>query len=134
PVRVVVREGPFRTLRLGVGARADAIRNEARLVGEWTNRDFLGGMRKLTAHAEAGWAFLPNIYAVATNDVAAAPRSGPIARLRLEFEQPRLFGRPSLRWRDSLEIDRTLEQTYNAFSTRSMTGLVWQATPRMDRF
>src|SRR4051812_4365132 len=28
PVRVVVREGSFRTLRLGVGARVDAIRNE----------------------------------------------------------------------------------------------------------
>ena len=134
PVRVVVREGPFRTLRLGVGARADAIRNEARLVGEWSNRDFMGGMRKLTARAEAGWAFLPNIYAVATDDVAAAPRNGPIARLRLEFEQPRLFGRPSLRWRDSLEIDRTLEQTYNAFSTRAMTGVVWQATSRMSIF
>jgi len=134
PVRVVVREGPFRTLRLGVGVRADAIRNEARLVGEWSNRDFLGGMRKLTAHAEAGWAFLPNIYAVATNDVTAAPRSGPIARLRLDFEQPRLFGRPSLRWRDSLEIDRSLEQTYNAFSTRAMTGIVWQATSRMALF
>ena len=35
PVRVVVREGPFRTLRLGVGVRADAVRNEARLVGDW---------------------------------------------------------------------------------------------------
>src|SRR5262249_32334252 len=44
PVRVVVREGQFRTLRLGAGFRADAIRNEARLVGEWSNRDFLGGM------------------------------------------------------------------------------------------
>jgi translocation and assembly module TamA len=126
PIRVVVREGPFRTLRLGVGVRADAIRNEARLVGEWTNRDFFGGTRRLTLHAEAGWAFLPNVYAVASNDLSAAPRSGPIARLRLEFEQPRLFGRPSLRWRDTLESDRTLEQTYNALSTRMMTGVVWQ--------
>jgi translocation and assembly module TamA len=127
PVRVIVREGPFRTVRLGVGARADAIRNEARGIAEWTNRDFLGGMRKLSARAEAGWAFLPNVYAVATNDVSVAPRSGPIARLRFEFEQPRLFSRPSLRWRNSLEIDRTLEQTYNAFSTRAMTGVNWQA-------
>jgi translocation and assembly module TamA len=134
PVRVVVREGPFRTLRLGVGARADAIRNEARLVGEWTNRDFLGGMRKLTARAEAGWAFLPNVYAVATEDVTAAPRNGPIARLRFEFEQPRFLRRPSLRWRNSLEIDRTLEQTYNAFSTRAMTGVVWQARSTFSIF
>jgi len=126
PVRVVVREGPFRTLRLGVGARADAIRNEARLVGEWSHRDFLGGMRKLIVRAEIGWAFLPNIYAVATDDRSVETRNGPIARLRLEFEQPRFLGRPSLRWRDTLEIDRTLEQTYNAFSTRLMTGVIWQ--------
>ena len=57
-------------------------------------------MRKLTVHAEAGWAFLPNIYAVARNDASEAPRNGPIARLRVEFEQPRLLGRPSLRWRN----------------------------------
>jgi translocation and assembly module TamA len=134
PVRVVVREGQFRTLRLGVGVRADAIRNEARLIGEWSNRDFLGGMRKLTAHAEAGWAFLPNVYAVARNEVDEAPRSGPIARLRFEFEQPRFFGRPSLRWRNTLEIDRTLEQTYNAFSNRVMTGVVWQVLSTLSIF
>jgi translocation and assembly module TamA len=126
PVRVVVREGPFRTLRLGVGARADQIRNEVRGVAEWTNRDFLGGTRRLTARAEAGWAFLPNIWAVINNDVASVPRNGPIARVRFDFEQPRFLGRPSLRERSSLEIDRTLEQTYNAFSTRAMTGVVWQ--------
>jgi len=134
PVRVIVREGPFRTLRLGVGARADAIRNEARGIAEWSHRDFLGGMRKLSARAEAGWAFLPNVYAVARNNVDVAPKNGPIARLRFEFEQPRFFARPSLRWRNSLEIDRTLEQTYNALSTRAMTGVVWQARSTLAIF
>jgi translocation and assembly module TamA len=134
PVRVVVREGQFRTLRLGAGLRVDAIRNEARAVAEWSNRDFLGGMRKLTARAEAGWAFLPNVYAVASEDQSVARKNGPIARLRLEFEQPRLFGRPSLRWRDTLEIDRSLEQTYNALSTRVMTGVVWQALSTLAIF
>jgi translocation and assembly module TamA len=127
PVRVVVREAPFRTLRLGVGARADQIRNEVRGVAEWTNRNFLGGTRRLTARAEAGWAFLPSLWAVLNNDASSAPlRNGPIARVRLEFEQPRFLARPSLRERTTLEIDRTLEQTYNAFSTRAMTGVVWQ--------
>jgi translocation and assembly module TamA len=134
PVRVVVREGPFRTLRLGVGARADAIRNEARLVGDWSNRDFFGGMRKLNVHTELGWAFLPNVYAVATDDQTVGPRNGPIARLRFEFEQPRFLGRPSLRWRNSLEIDRMLQQTYNSFSTRVMTGVVWQVHSTLSIF
>ncbi len=133
-VRVVVREGSFRTLRLGVGARADAIRNEVRLVGDWTNRDFLGGLRKLMVHAELGWAFIPSIYAVVTDEVSSAPRSGPIARLRFDFEQPRFVGRPSLRWRNSLEIDRTLEQTYDGILNRFMTGVGWQARSTLTIF
>src|SRR6185295_2496758 len=67
-------------------------------------------------------------------DVDVGPRSGPIARLRFEFEQPRFLARPSLRWRNSLEIDRTLEQTYNALSTRAMTGVVWQARSTLAIF
>ena len=55
-----------------------------------------------------------------------APRSGPIARLRFEFEQPRFLGRPSLRERTTLEGDRTMEQTYNALSARAMAGVIWQ--------
>jgi translocation and assembly module TamA len=125
-IKAVVREGPFHTLRLGGGARFDAIRNEARLIGEWVNRDFLGGMRKLTLRAEAGWAFIPSIWSLINDDQAAARRSGPIARLRLEFEQPRFIGRPSLRERSALEFGRTLEQAYTATSARFSTGVVWQ--------
>ena len=117
-----------------MGARADAIRNEARLIGEWTNRDFLGGMRRLTIRAEAGWAFIPNTYAVVTNDVGAGPRHGPIARLRFEFEQPRFVGRPSLRERSSLEADRTLEQAYNAFSVRLSNGVIWRPHSTLSIF
>jgi len=126
PVRVIVREGQFHTLRLGAGARADAIRNEFRGIAEWTNRDFLGGLRRLIIRGEAGWAFLPSVLAVARDDVDQAPRSGPIARLRFEFEQPRFLGRPSLRERTTLEGDRTMEQTYNALSARAMVGVIWQ--------
>jgi translocation and assembly module TamA len=134
PIKVVVREAPFRTLRLGGGARFDAIRNEVRLISEWTNRDFLGGTRKLTAHAEAGWAFIPSVFASISNDLATAPRNGPIARLRLEFEQPRFFGRPSLRERSGVELSHTLEQAYIATSGRLLTGVLWQALSTLSVF
>jgi translocation and assembly module TamA len=134
PIKVLVREAPFRTLSLGGGARFDAIRNEVRLISEWTNRNFLGGTRKLTARAEAGWAFIPSAYAAISNDLATAPRNGPIARLRLEFEQPRFLGRPSLRERNSLEFSHTLEQAYIATSSRFMTGVVWQALSTLSVF
>jgi translocation and assembly module TamA len=134
PVLVDAHEAPLRTLRLGVGARADQVRNEARLTGEWVHRDFLGGMRKLTLHAEAGWAFIPSAYAVLTNDATAGPRDGPIAQLRAELEQPRLFGRPSLRGRASIEGDRTLEQAYDALGAQALAGVIWQARARLAIF
>ncbi len=133
-VAVDAREAPFRTLRLGGGVRLDQVRNEARLIGEWRHRNFLGGMRKLTLHAEAGWAFIPNTYAVVSNDLAAGARNGPIARTRLEFEQPRLAARPSLTERSRLEVERTLEPAYNAISARLVNGVNWQPRSTLSIF
>jgi translocation and assembly module TamA len=64
PVLVEVREAPFRTIRLGGGVAIDQVRQEARLVGTWENRDFLGGLRKLGLEGMAGWAFIPSTVAV----------------------------------------------------------------------
>lgn len=125
-VVVEAREAPFRTLRAGAGIRVDQIRNEARLILEWSHRNFGGGMRRLTARAQAGWAFIPNTYAVVRDDVAAGARHGPIARTGLEFEQPRLFGMPSLRERSSIELEKTLEQSYDAIGGRLRNGISWQ--------
>ncbi len=94
PVVVTVREAPFRTLRAGGGLKIDQIHQEARLIGEWSHRNFEGGLRKLTIHAEAGWAFLPNVWAVATNDQTQPLRDGPVADFSVSFEQPRFLGRP----------------------------------------
>ncbi len=126
PVVVEVGEAPFRTLRAGGGLHVDQIRNEARLRLEWTNLNFLGGMRKLGARAEAGWAFIPNVFAVARSDTAGGARNGPVARLGLQFEQPRLFQRPSLRGKSNLDVERTLEQTYDAVGARMGFGPAWQ--------
>ncbi len=134
PVVVTVREAPFRTLRLGVGVVIDQIHEEARLIGDWTHRNFLGGTRKLTIHAEAGWAFLPNIYAVASNDLSVAPRSGPVADLGATFEQPRLAGHPTLKQLTSIDLARTIQQTYDNLGARTGAGVVWQPRARVSLF
>ena len=134
PVVVTVREAPFRTLRLGAGVVIDQIHEEARLIGDWTHRNFLGGTRKLTIHAEAGWAFLPNIYAVATNDLSVAPRNGPVADLGATFEQPRLGGHPTLKQQNSIDLARTIEQTYDNLGGRTAAGVVWQPRARVSIF
>jgi translocation and assembly module TamA len=132
PVVVDAREAPFHSLRAGGGARVDQIRNEARLTLEWTHRNFRGGMRRLTARAQPGWAFIPNFYAVLSNDVESGPRHGPIARLGLELEQPRLGGWTPLRGRAAVDLERTLEQTYNALGGRFAAGVSWR--PRASLF
>ena len=134
PVVVTVREAPFRTLRLGAGVVIDQIHEEARLIGDWTHRNFLGGTRKLTIHAKAGWAFLPNIYAVATNDLSVAPRSGPVADLGATFEQPRLAGHPSLKLQNGIDFARTIQQSYDNLGGRLFSGVVWQPRARVSIF
>jgi translocation and assembly module TamA len=134
PIRVIAREAPFHTLRLGGGFTVDQIHNEVHLTSDWTNRDFLGGTRKLTLHAMVGWAFIPNVYAVATHDATVASRSGPVFDLGAAFEQPRFVGRPSLRQQSGLEFERTLQETYDNLSVRGSAGVVWQPYARLSIF
>lgn len=126
PVQVEVREGPFRTLRLGAGVGFDQVRQEAHLVGEWTSRNFLGGLRRLTLRGTAGWAFLPSTIAVVRRQIEAGPRHGPIYRATSEFEQPRLFEAPALVGQVRLESEKTLEPAYDAIGGRAGTGVVWR--------
>jgi translocation and assembly module TamA len=133
PVLVEVREAPMRTLKLGGGVAVDQIRQEARLISEWTHRNFLGGLRKLTLQAIAGWAFIPSVYGVARDNVAGS-RHGPIYRLRAEFEQPRFLGWPALRYQSLLENERSLEQTYDALGARARNGVSWKPVSTVTVF
>ncbi|GAC1337652.1 MAG: outer membrane protein assembly factor BamA [Myxococcales bacterium] len=61
-VRVNVREAPFQTLRLGLGFEAESARYEIpRLRAEYTNRNLLGGLRRLELTTQLGYAFTPTI-------------------------------------------------------------------------
>lgn len=126
PITVEVRQAPPRTLRLGGGVAFDQIRQEGRLVGDWTHRNFLGGLRRLSLQAMAGWAFIPSTFAVARNRAADGARHGPIYRAGAELEQARLAGRPSLRLRTLVESERTLEETYDALGGRLVVSVPWQ--------
>jgi translocation and assembly module TamA len=127
PVTVEVREAPYHTLRAGGGIGIDQVRQEARGLLAYTDRNFLGGLRRLDTELVAGWAFIPNTYAVFRNQTDdAALRNGPIYRASAELEQPRFLGNPSLRLRALAESERTLEETYDAIGGRSRLGVVWQ--------
>ena len=135
PLVVTVREAPFRTLRAGAGLKIDQIHQEARLIGEWSHRNFEGGLRKLTLHGEVGWAFLPSIWAVASDDQSQAPlRNGPVFDFSVSFEQPRFLGHPSLREQNSVELERTIQQSYDNLAGRFGTGVIWQPRSRLSIF
>jgi translocation and assembly module TamA len=128
-----VREGPMHTLRLGGGGGIDQVRQEARAVAEWTNRNFHGGLRRLQTRAMLGWAFLPDVFSVLRDDDGVA-RQGAIYKIGADLEQPRLFGRPSLKGKALVESERTLEQTYDAIGARTLVGVNWQPHSTLTLF
>jgi translocation and assembly module TamA len=128
PVVVDVREAPFHTLRVGGGLGLDQTRNEIRALTEYVNRNFYGGLRTLSTRVRGGWAFIPNFWAVATQDRSSAPKSAPLFNLLTEFEQPRVF-LPSLRYLTSLEGEFRPEQAYTLLGGQLKTGLSWQPHP-----
>ncbi|MFT3711809.1 MAG: BamA/TamA family outer membrane protein [Archangium sp.] len=136
PVVIDARESPFHSVRIGGGIGGDLIRQEARAIFEYTNRD-LGFSRlfsndsrldRLTLKAKLGIAFLPNIVEV----IRAAPLSkwGPTWRLYAEYEVPRVFNQRTVSFQGSVDLLRTLDNTYNYDALETKIGLIWR--PRVD--
>lgn len=59
PIQFSVRETAPRTLRLGGGARLDALQLSSSLTAGWEHRNFLGGLRHLSLEARPGVGFFP---------------------------------------------------------------------------
>ncbi|MBI3182384.1 MAG: BamA/TamA family outer membrane protein [Myxococcales bacterium] len=127
PVVVDVREAPFHTERLGGGVGVDQTRQEARLVGEYTHRNFFGGLRRYTLRGKVGYSFLPGAVSVFRGDDES--KHGASFQLVNEFEQPRLF-LPTLSFRSSLELTRGMEPAYDFWGGSLTFGVVWR--PRTD--
>ncbi|MCP3139197.1 BamA/OMP85 family outer membrane protein [Pyxidicoccus xibeiensis] len=125
PVVVDVRESPFRSVRLGGGVGVDAARQEVRVLGEWTHRNFRGGLRRLTVRGRVGYAFIPNVLDIKD--------SGPVFEVTTEFEQPRFLFR-DLRLQTSITAERGLEQAYGFLGGRALAGVIWQPHPSFSVF
>ena len=88
-VRITVKEGKYRELRLGVGLGIEPLRNEAHGELLYTQRRFLGGLRVLQLTLQAGYAALPAVWADPLR------RHGPIGLAKADFTQPDLLGQSS---------------------------------------
>lgn len=126
PVVVDVRKAPLRSVRLGGGLGVDAARQEGRVLAEWTNRDILGGLRRLTVKGRLGYAFLPSILGVSAGREDS--KSGIVFNLTTEFEQPRFIFR-DLRLQASVTAEKGLEQAYSFIGGGARTGVIWQPHP-----
>ncbi|RJS22444.1 polymerase [Corallococcus sp. H22C18031201] len=133
PIVVDVREAPFRSIRLGGGIGVDAARQEVRLLGEWTHRNFHGGLRRLTLRGRAGYAFIPNVIAALKSSDNSSAKSGTIFNLTAEFEQPRFLLR-DLRLQSSLTGEKGVEQAYDYLGGRLQAGVIWQPHPSFSVF
>ncbi len=117
PVVVDVSEAPFHSLRAGGGVGIENQRQEGRLLAEYTDRNFFGGLRRFTLRARVGYAFIPQ--------VLGSDKSGPVGSVSAEFEQPRFLFR-DVRAQTSLTFERGLEDAYAFDSGRLKAGVIWQ--------
>ena len=129
PVIVNVRESPFHQIRVGVGAQLDQARNEFRVLGEYTDRDFFGGMRRFNLKGTAGYAFIPTAYASATS--APGAKNGPVADITTELDQPRILYR-DLGAQLKLEVERGIEPAYSFYGARGKLGASYTPTPNLS--
>jgi translocation and assembly module TamA len=119
PVVVDVREAPFRSARLGPGIGVDSLRQEIRLIGEYTHRNFLGGLRRFSVRGKLGYAFLPAFW-----DPKA--QSGPVATITTEFSQPRFLNARNLTGTLQLDLLSGLEPAYRYVGGTFKAGVVWR--------
>jgi len=121
PVEVAVREAPFHTVRLGPGIGFDPTRQEVVGQASWIQRNWLGDLRQLKLDARGGYAWIP--------DPFSPIREGVVATLSAEFSQPGVF-RDAVDVATKVEVEKTIEQTYNSFSQKLRFGTPFRPAPR----
>lgn len=113
PVQVQVREAPFRSVSVGPGVAFQQNRWEGRVAGNWTHRNFLGDLRRLSTDGRAGWAFLPSPF--------SPVQQGFVALAGAELFQPHTFG-TRVDTNVRFELERSIEDAYRFWSQRGRIG------------
>jgi translocation and assembly module TamA len=123
PLQVDAQESPFHTLSVGGGVAVDETRQEVRATSRYVDRDFLGGLRKLTLDAVAGYAWIPTFYA----STASGAQRGVVGSLGGELEQPRFYFR-DLKLDGKLTLERGIEPAYSYYGGRAKLGVAYAPT------
>jgi translocation and assembly module TamA len=127
PLQVDAQESRFHTLGVGGGIAVDQTRQEVRAKATYIDRDFLGGLRKLTLDAVVGYAGTPTFYAT----TASGAQRGVVGSLGAELEQPRFYFR-DLKLDTKLTLERGLQPAYGYYGGRAKWGVVYAPTIRLS--
>ncbi len=122
PVVVNVREAPFHTLRLGPGVGFDPSRVDVVGQASWTNRNWLGDLRRLRLDARAGYAWIP--------DPVRPIREGVVGTLAADFAQPGVFFGDKVDLTARVEVEKSLEQAYGSTSEKFRIGTPFRPASR----
>lgn len=113
-ILIDVREGKLRELRLGLGLALEPQRNDVHAEAVYTQRNFLGGLRSMTARLRPGYVFIPAFWDVY--------RHGPSISIEAEFVQPDVFWAFSdLKW--SVGYDVGIDYAYQFHGPRTQIGV-----------
>jgi outer membrane protein assembly factor BamA len=87
PIHVDGRPAPLRTLRFGAGVRLDSVGADVHVLAAWQNRNFLGGLRRLSFELN------PSLVLFGTRLPEFSPPEQLLPQLeaRAELRQPGLF-------------------------------------------
>ncbi len=124
PVEVRVREAPFHTLRFGAGLGVDVEHQELHAIADYTDRDFLGGLRRLDFDNRFALVWIPSVFAPAFAAAAPAGRSS------VALTQPDLFTR-GLDLAVQGGVERAVEQGYDYWAFTGRLAIPWRPTRRL---
>jgi outer membrane protein insertion porin family/translocation and assembly module TamA len=85
PIHVVVREGTTRAVHIGAAAEVDNVRGLTGVRFGWDNRNFLGGLRKLSFDITPALTFYP------LPSADTKTRVLPTLQSAIQFDQPGIF-------------------------------------------
>jgi len=123
PIIVNVVEAPFHTFRAGVGIGIDIEHQEVHVTGGYTNRDFLGGLRRLDFDNLVALEWLPSIFDPLESAVPAFTST-------LKLTQPEIFSY-NTDLVPSLQVERAAELGFGYWAFRGRIGLPWKITPSL---
>ena len=112
-VRIRVIPTKLRELRLGVGFGLESKRQEARLSGRYTLRNFLGGLRTLELRLQPAYVIFPTVWAAADH--------GPAMASEIKLTQPDVWATGIMLF-GALGYDLGIEEGYQYHGPRIQLG------------